>query len=84
MYDVHLKSLSTGASHPDASISAVITHQSLCAPAQYTIRIAGDNLGILITVLNLPLVPVLLVWNWRTGEHILVSIILPTMQLWRL
>ncbi|RPD76028.1 hypothetical protein L226DRAFT_461728 [Lentinus tigrinus ALCF2SS1-7] len=65
---LHLKSLLTGAPHPDVTGSAVLTHQTFLQGFTYSLRIAGDYVG---TVLSgeLEEPSELVVWNWRTGDR---------------
>ncbi|EJF56105.1 hypothetical protein DICSQDRAFT_94010 [Dichomitus squalens LYAD-421 SS1] len=63
---VHLRSLSTGAPHPAASKTGILTP---CLPegrCTYTIQTSEDNLGLLISGLD-ELIYKLVIFNWKTG-----------------
>ncbi|KAI0325496.1 hypothetical protein GY45DRAFT_1374683 [Cubamyces sp. BRFM 1775] len=65
---VHLKSLTTGQTHPAASRPAVLTHTPHRGRYSYTIQVAEDNVAVLMTSSDEDHSE-FLIWNWKTGHR---------------
>ncbi|KAI0772792.1 hypothetical protein BD413DRAFT_34230 [Trametes elegans] len=69
----HFKSLSTGEAHPSAPRPAVLTHVPQRGRYSYTIQIAKELVGILMTSSDEDHSE-FVIWNWKTGHRRLCMI----------
>lgn len=71
-YHIHLRSLSTGATHPATVDPAYVSHRPEGASHSFAIQSCGDYVGVLFTSLD-DSRNELVIWNWKTGDRKLVS-----------
>nr|VWO96278.1 STE12 [Ganoderma boninense] len=78
---VHLRSFATGAPHPAAPPTAMLTHEPEISAFSYVIHILEGTLGILMSSMDFDDPSELLIWNWKTGQ-LRLHIIGPGLQSW--
>lgn len=67
---IHLRTISEGKAHPASTKSALLEYQNPSHSNSYMIQPSGDLLGIVFETHDKNH---LVVWNWKTGERLLVS-----------
>lgn len=77
---VHLRTLSTGTPHPLSKATALHCPYEDEVDGSYCIQIFGGLVAVLFTPISFE-EKMLMVWEWKTGRQLLVSIFLPE-NLW--